>query len=42
MYGAELLHAPQPGSWHAGIREVGGLLAAARTAGGGQAMVTRK
>lgn len=42
MYGAELLHAPQPGRWHTGIREVGCLLAAAGTAGGAQALVARK
>jgi len=38
--GAELLHAAEAGSWHAGVGKVRGLLVTARTAGGGQAVVT--
>lgn len=40
--GAELLHAPEAGGWHAGVGKVGGLLVTTRTAGGGQAVVTRQ
>lgn len=42
MNGAELLHAAEPGGGHTGVGEVRGLLVAARTAGGGQAMVARQ
>lgn len=38
--GAELLHTPEASGWHTGVGKVGGLLVTARTAGGGQAMVT--
>lgn len=38
--GAELLHAAEAGGWHTGVGEVRGLLVTARTARGGQAMVT--
>lgn len=40
MDGAELLHAAEASSWHAGVGKVRGLLVTARTAGGGQAVVT--
>lgn len=40
--GAELLHTPEASGWHTGVGKVSGLLVAARTAGGGQSMVTRQ
>lgn len=42
MDGAELLHAAEASGWHAGVGKVSGLLVPARTAGGGQSVVTRQ
>lgn len=38
--GAELLHTPETSGWHTGVGKMSGLLVPARTAGGGQSMVT--
>lgn len=40
--GAELLHATEASGWHTGVGKVSGLLVTARTARGGQSMVTRQ
>lgn len=42
MDGAELLHATEASGWHTGVGKVSGLLVTARTARGGQPVVTRQ